>query len=57
MAIFALLWSVVSVEFFAQPVKVVLPEPFRLVEQRIDDLASGGGIIELPDVPGDDFEV
>lgn len=23
----------------------------------IDDLASGGGIIELPDVPGDDFEV
>ncbi|KGU96890.1 hypothetical protein X885_2129 [Burkholderia pseudomallei MSHR4372] len=49
--------AIVSVEFFAQPVKVVLPEPFRLVEQRIDDLASSGGVIELLDVAGNDFKV
>ncbi len=50
-------WSVVSVELFAQPVEVVLSESFRLIEQRIDDLASSGGIIELFDVPGNDFKV
>jgi hypothetical protein len=43
--------AVISIKFLAQPVKVVQSESFRLVEQRIDDLASSGGIIELPDVP------
>jgi len=49
--------TVVSVELLAQPMKMVLSESFCLIEQRIDDLASGGGIIELLDVLGNDFKV
>jgi len=54
---FARRWAVVSVEFFTQPVKMVLSESFRLVEQRTDDLASSESIIEPLDVRGNDFKV
>jgi len=37
--------------------KVVLSQSFRFVQQRADDLASGGGVIELPDVVGNDSKV
>lgn len=50
-------WAVISVKFLAEPMKVVLSEAFRFVQQRIDDLASGGGVVELPDVFGDDSKV
>lgn len=39
--------TVVPVEFFPPPVKMVLSVPFCLVEQRIDDLSGSGGIVEL----------
>jgi len=48
---------VVSIKLFAQPMKVVLSQSFRFVQQRADDLASGGGVIELPDVVGNDSKV
>ena len=49
--------TVLSVKFLAEPVKVVLSEPFCFVQQRVDNLAGGGGVIELLDVFGDDRKV
>ena len=48
---------VISVKLFTQPMEVVLSESFGFVQQRIDDLASGGGVVELPDVVRDSFKV
>lgn len=48
---------VISVKFFAQSMKVVLSQAFCFVQQRVDDLASGGGVVELLDVVGNDSKV
>ena len=50
-------WAVITVNFLAKPMKVVLSEAFRFVQQRIDDFASGGGVVELPAVVRDSFKV
>jgi hypothetical protein len=49
--------SVISVKLFAQPMKVVLSESFCFVQQCVDNFASGGGVVEILDVAGDDPEV
>ena len=48
---------VASIKLFAQPMKVVLSQSFRFVQQRADDLASGGGVPNFPDVVGNDSKV
>ena len=54
---FASGWSIVSVKLLTQPMKMVLSQSFRFVQQRADYLASGGSIVVLFDVIGDDPEV